>query len=201
MAEQIDGNILLEKAKKKRSVGYKPELIAILCGYTTENDKEADMHGFTAALIDAIQESSSNGSEDLTIEERLKSTTLEDFLAPHKSEDSKPCHIYLVDSGNYDNVYKIGYTCNKRRRLTQIKDEYGVPNAVLQASAYVRTVQSAKAVEGELHLMFSSQRVNTYYGEEWFQLNTSQVDEIKNFLTRQTSETQEHAKIQQVISV
>ncbi len=197
MTEKLGGIQLLATAKRKREVGFTPQMISILCGYVEDtNRKQADLVTFSSAILDALAaDNAIDTSGVTTIEERLRSKRLETFLEPQKSTETKPCHIYLVDSGNYDQVYKIGYTCNKRRRLLQIKDEYGVPNAIMQASAYVRTVKSAKTVEEELHTIFSKQRVNTYYGEEWFQLNESQVDEVKNFLNQQTEETVNNEKV------
>ena len=96
---------------------------------------------------------------------------------------SKPCHVYLIDSGNHDNTYKIGYTSNKAQRLQDIKKDYGVPNASMIASLYVGTKDNALEVEGNLHKKFDRERVFTYYGVEWFALNQMQVTSVKEFLS------------------
>lgn len=96
---------------------------------------------------------------------------------------SKPCHVYLIDSGNHDSTYKIGYTSNKAQRLQDIKKDYGVPNASMLASLYVGTKDNALEVEGNLHKKFDNDRVFTYYGVEWFALNQTQVKSVKEFLS------------------
>ena len=51
------------------------------------------------------------------------------------------------------------------------------------ASLYVGTKDNALEVESNLHKKFDRERVFTYYGVEWFELNQTQVTTVKEFLT------------------
>ena len=189
MTSQLTSTQLLVTAKHKRDKGFAADLIAKVCGYTTANN-QPDFPTFVEALLDAINlDDNESILEQLSIEERIQPSTLETLLEPKEVRGTKPCHVYLVNSGNYDNVFKIGYTSNKALRLTQIKRDYGVPNAVMVAATYVGSRQSAKKVEEELHKMFNNHRVHTYSGEEWFHLEPTQANEVEKFLTSTASNT------------
>lgn len=188
MSTQLTSTSLLVTAKQKREKGFTASMLARACGFTTSSN-EPDLDTFVCALVDAIRlDNSQNILEHFSIEDRFKPSTLDALLEPKEVRGSKPCHVYLVNSGNYDNTFKIGYTANKSLRLTQIKRDYGVPNAVMVAATYVGSKQSAKKVEEELHMMFQNNRVHTYSGEEWFSLDPAQAKEVENFLTHTRDE-------------
>lgn len=87
--------------------------------------------------------------------------------------------LYLIASGNQDNVYKIGISDSPQRRLEQIQRDYGVPKAYIVEFMDVPTRDEVFAIENALHLKFDRCQSRKYPGKEWFKLNDKDLKELR----------------------
>lgn len=186
MSTQIFGEALLYKSKQLYLSGNSVSEIALSCDFNKEETEDPDYEAYCEALLKALTAGYTVLPKQKAKAEisSLSSKQLSEFFVAGGKRGVKPCHIYLVDSGNHDNVYKIGITTNKPQRIKDIRKTYGVPNAQLMKTTMVGSSSTAKAIETELHHQFDDFRVNTYYGVEWFSLEQSQVNEIISFLSQ-----------------
>ena len=87
--------------------------------------------------------------------------------------------MYIIASGWNDGVYKIGISQHPKTRLDQIKRDYDVPHAYIVETMDVPSRDEVFAVENALHERFDAQRAEHYKGREWFELSTSDLNELK----------------------
>jgi hypothetical protein len=87
--------------------------------------------------------------------------------------------MYVIASGWNDGVYKIGISQHPKTRLDQIKRDYDVPHAYIVETMDVPSREEVFAVENALHERFDAQRAEHYKGREWFELSTSDLNELK----------------------
>jgi predicted GIY-YIG superfamily endonuclease len=73
--------------------------------------------------------------------------------------------LYLIATGNNDSIYKVGISDDPKRRLEQIKERYGVPNAYIVETMDVPTRQEVVALENAIHTRFLKKRSTRYGGE------------------------------------
>ena len=97
------------------------------------------------------------------------------------SAPSKIQWLYLVSSGNDDDVYKIGISQHPKVRLEEIKKQYDVPNAEIVEVMDVSTRDDVFAIEQALHSKYSDKRAATYKGREWFVLSKADIAELRKF--------------------
>lgn len=94
----------------------------------------------------------------------------QEYMQPIESPIDAPGYVYLMESAGY---YKIGYTnVSPRVRLLQLRR--GSPTEI--KLIWSIKVANPQALERELHLLFEANRVHG----EWFDLNESDVNRIKN---------------------
>ena len=86
--------------------------------------------------------------------------------------------LYVIGSGNDDDIYKIGISNSPNRRLEQIKRNYDVPNAFIIETLDVSTRGEVFAIENALHAKFDLYQSNKYEGREWFKLNKKQLNQL-----------------------
>jgi len=87
--------------------------------------------------------------------------------------------LYLIASGKDDGVYKIGISNEPARRLEQIKDHYGVPNAYILESMDVGSRDEVFAIEQGLHTKYADCLAAGYEGREWFKLTDNQLHDLR----------------------
>ena len=92
-----------------------------------------------------------------------------------------PTHLYLIDSGNCDDAYKIGISSCLDYRLETIREDYKVPNATLLVSKLFDTRTMALNVEAQLHTEYFKHWNQSYAGNEWFLLDQSNVNTVKEY--------------------
>jgi len=187
MASQITADALIYKTKQMYLSGSTPSDIAIACNFIDEETEDPNYEAFCEGLLKALTAGYTvlPPAKAETKGSGLSQKLLSEFFVTGGRRGMKPCHIYLVDSGNHDQVYKIGITTNKPQRIKNIRKTYGVPNAQIMKTTMVGSSSSAKSIEAELHRQFDECRVNTYYGVEWFALQPNQVNEIIEFLSQE----------------
>mgnify|MGYP002042775119 FL=1 len=86
--------------------------------------------------------------------------------------------LYVIGSGNDDDIHKIGISNSPNRRLEQIKRNYDVPNAFIIETMDVSTRGEVFAIENALHAKFDLYQSNKYEGREWFKLNKKQLNQL-----------------------
>ena len=96
-----------------------------------------------------------------------------------KINQDNPTYLYLVDSGNCDNVYKIGISGCLDYRLTSIREDYNLPNAQLLMSKEFPTRTQALCSEAELHKQYFAKWNQDYPGQEFFFLDADSIKSVK----------------------
>ena len=88
--------------------------------------------------------------------------------------------LYLIDSGNQDDVYKIGITGRTvEQRLEEIQTEYTVPLASITKRRKVIGETAVLKLEHELHTKYQHSQDSTYGGCEWFCLEPKDLTQLK----------------------
>ena len=86
--------------------------------------------------------------------------------------------LYVISSGNDDDIYKIGISVHPVTRLEQIKRDYDVPNAYIVETMDVPTRDEVFAIESALHEQFDRYRARHMKGKEWFKLSKTQLKQL-----------------------
>ena len=92
-----------------------------------------------------------------------------------------PTYLYLIDSGNSDNVYKIGISGCIDYRLDSIREDYNLPNATLLMSKIFPTRTQALCSEAELHKEYFAKWDQDYPGQEFFCLDADSIKSVKAY--------------------
>ena len=95
--------------------------------------------------------------------------------------DTDPCVVYLISSGNNDDVHKIGMTSNIERRIEQVRLKYEVPNAEVVATIPLTGRARALGVEHMLHWDWNHRRNFSYIGNEFFTLKDKDLIKVLIF--------------------
>ena len=184
MSNQPFGAGLLYQAKQLFISGKSVDEITKEFEFVDEKNNP-DYKEFTQKLLEALTAGAVESRKKILSapepEFSVQHKSLREFFSKERYKDNRPCHVYLVNSGNHDGVYKIGFTNDKTKRIAQIQKTYGVPNATIVQTVMLNSRQMAVDVEAQLHQQYNNLRVNTYYGTEWFQLSESNVKTILNF--------------------
>ena len=99
-----------------------------------------------------------------------------------KAMARKPHWLYLIDAGNDDLVYTIGYTGRSvEERLAEIKIDYCIPNAIVIRQRRVLGQIQARQIEQELHELCSDCHEYTYSGQEFFELSPERLQQIQPY--------------------
>ena len=73
-------------------------------------------------------------------------------------------YLYLIASGNEDQIYKIGISHDPKQRLEQIQRDYNVPQAYIVEYIDVPSRAEVFAIENALHTRFDSKQSTKYSG-------------------------------------
>ena len=91
----------------------------------------------------------------------------------------KPHWLYLINSGNNDDVFKVGYTSRDiESRLEEIKIDYTVPMATIQKRCRIYGEAAVLSLEKQLHKQCYEYWDSTYGGVEWFELDQQNLTQI-----------------------
>jgi len=89
-------------------------------------------------------------------------------------------YLYLIASGNDDNIFKIGISHSPTQRLEQIKRDYNVPDAYILEYMDVPSRDEVFAIENALHTRFDSKQSTKYPGREWFKLTAKDLEDLRS---------------------
>ncbi|EHA63773.1 GIY-YIG nuclease family protein [Synechococcus sp. WH 8016] len=89
-------------------------------------------------------------------------------------------YLYLIASGNEDNIFKIGISHSPTQRLEQIKRDYNVPDAYILEFMDVPSRDEVFAIENALHTRFDSKQSTKYPGREWFKLSPKDLEDLRS---------------------
>ena len=98
--------------------------------------------------------------------------------------DRKVHWLYLIDSGNDDLIYKIGYTGRSlQERLDEIKLNYCVPKAKIISQLQILGQSKALQLEQRLHKLCEDCHEYTYAGQEFFELSPDLLKQVQTYYT------------------
>ena len=98
--------------------------------------------------------------------------------------DRKVHWLYLIDSGNEDFIYKIGYTGRSlQERLDEIKLNYCVPKAKIINQLQILGQSKALQLEQRLHKLCEDCHEYTYSGQEFFELSPDLLKQVQTYYT------------------
>lgn len=110
-----------------------------------------------------------------TVEENAPKEELEEVKNDSPSGSQKSCYVYLmIDTTN--NFHKIGISNHPKYREHTLQSDK--PTIELICAKEFPTRAIAEAIEASLHRVYAAKRIRG----EWFKLDTSDIDDIKQTL-------------------